>query len=229
MKQHFLLAEDDENLGSLLATFLNSKGFQTKWVKNGEEAITYYRSFHNALDFIILDVMMPEKDGFSVAKEIRLTDKKTPILFLTAKSMKDDKLKGFEVGADDYLTKPFAMEELIARINAILRRIGDSASSKEDRISIGSLQFDTNKSILYTSNGEKKLTTKENALLALLARNINEVLDRQATLRAIWGDDNYFNGRSMDVYIAKLRKLLSEDPAIEIMNIHGIGFKLIVK
>jgi two-component system OmpR family response regulator len=229
MKQHFLLAEDDENLGSLLATFLNSKGFQTKWVKNGEEAITYYRSFHNALDFIILDVMMPEKDGFSVAKEIRLTDKKTPILFLTAKSMKDDKLKGFEVGADDYLTKPFAMEELIARIHAILRRIGDSASSKEDRISIGSLQFDTNKSILYTSNGEKKLTTKENALLALLARNINEVLDRQATLRAIWGDDNYFNGRSMDVYIAKLRKLLSEDPAIEIMNIHGIGFKLIVK
>ena len=229
MKQHFLLAEDDENLGSLLATFLNSKGFQTKWVKNGEEAITYYRSFHNALDFIILDVMMPEKDGFSVAKEIRLTDKKTPILFLTAKSMKDDKLKGFEVGADDYLTKPFAMEELIARIHAILRRIGDSASSKEDRISIGSLQFDTNKSIRYTSNGEKKLTTKENALLALLARNINEVLDRQATLRAIWGDDNYFNGRSMDVYIAKLRKLLSEDPAIEIMNIHGIGFKLIVK
>ena len=229
MKQHFLLAEDDENLGSLLATFLNSKGFQTKWVKNGEEAITYYRSFHNALDFIILDVMMPEKDGFSVAKEIRLTDKKTPILFLTAKSMKDDKLKGFEVGADDYLTKPFAMEELIARIHAILRRIGDSASSKEDRISIGSLQFDTNKSILYTSNGEKKLTTKENALLALLVRNINEVLDRQATLRAIWGDDNYFNGRSMDVYIAKLRKLLSEDPAIEIMNIHGIGFKLIVK
>jgi DNA-binding response OmpR family regulator len=229
MKQHFLLAEDDENLGSLLATFLNSKGFQTKWVKNGEEAITYYRSFHNAIDFIILDVMMPEKDGFSVAKEIRLTDKKTPILFLTAKSMKDDKLKGFEVGADDYLTKPFAMEELIARIHAILRRIGDSPSSKEDRISIGSLQFDTNKSILYTSNGEKKLTTKENALLALLARNINEVLDRQATLRAIWGDDNYFNGRSMDVYIAKLRKLLSEDPAIEIMNIHGIGFKLIVK
>ena len=229
MKQHILLAEDDENLGSLLTTFLNSMGFQTKWVKNGEEAIAYYRSFHNSLNFIILDVMMPEKDGFSVAKEIRLTDKKTPILFLTAKSMKDDKLKGFEVGADDYLTKPFAMEELIARIQAILRRIGDNTLSKEDRISIGTLQFDTNKSILYTSSGEKKLTTKENALLALLARNINEVLDRQATLRAIWGDDNYFNGRSMDVYIAKLRKLLSEDPAIEIMNIHGIGFKLIVK
>jgi DNA-binding response OmpR family regulator len=229
MKQHFLLAEDDENLGSLLSTYLNSKGFQTKWVKNGEEAISYYHSFNNAIDFIILDVMMPEKDGFSVAKEIRLTDKKTPILFLTAKSMKDDKLKGFELGADDYLTKPFAMEELIARIQAIMRRTGDNSLVKDEKLSIGSLDFDPNKSILYTKDGEKKLTTKENALLTLLVRNINEVLDRQATLRAIWGDDNYFNGRSMDVYIAKLRKLLSEDPNIEIMNIHGIGFKLIIK
>ena len=229
MKQHFLLAEDDENLGALLSTYLNSKGFQTKWVKTGEEAISYYHSFNNAIDFIILDVMMPDKDGFSVAKEIRLTDKKTPILFLTAKSMKDDKLKGFEVGADDYLTKPFAMEELIARIHAIMRRTGDSSLVKDERLSIGSLDFDPNKSILYTKEGEKKLTTKENALLTLLVRNINEVLDRQATLRAIWGDDNYFNGRSMDVYIAKLRKLLSEDPNIEIMNIHGIGFKLIIK
>jgi len=229
MKQHFLLAEDDENLGALLSTYLNSKGFQIKWVKNGEEAISYYHSFNNAIDFIILDVMMPDKDGFSVAKEIRLTDKKTPILFLTAKSMKDDKLKGFEVGADDYLTKPFAMEELIARIQAIMRRTGDSSLVKDEKLSIGTLDFDPNKSILYSKDGEKKLTTKENALLTLLVRNINEVLDRQATLRAIWGDDNYFNGRSMDVYIAKLRKLLSEDPNIEIMNIHGIGFKLIIK
>ena len=229
MKQHFLLAEDDENLGALLSTYLNSKGFQIKWVKNGEEAISYYHSFNNAIDFIILDVMMPDKDGFSVAKEIRLTDKKTPILFLTAKSMKDDKLKGFEVGADDYLTKTFAMEELIARIQAIMRRTGDSSLVKDEKLSIGTLDFDPNKSILYSKDGEKKLTTKENALLTLLVRNINEVLDRQATLRAIWGDDNYFNGRSMDVYIAKLRKLLSEDPNIEIMNIHGIGFKLIIK
>jgi len=229
MKQHFLLAEDDENLGALLSTYLNSKGFQTKWVKNGEEAISYFHTFNNAIDFIILDVMMPDKDGFSVAKEIRLTDKKTPILFLTAKSMKDDKLKGFEVGADDYLTKPFAMEELIARIQAIMRRTGDSSLVKDEKLSIGTLDFDPNKSILYSKDGEKKLTTKENALLTLLVRNINEVLDRQATLRAIWGDDNYFNGRSMDVYIAKLRKLLSEDPNIEIMNIHGIGLKLIIK
>jgi len=191
--------------------------------------LDYYRAFVNKVDFIILDVMMPEKDGFAVAKEIRLTDKKMPILFLTAKSMKEDKLKGFDVGADDYLTKPFAMEELIARIQAIFRRVGDASIIKEERMAIGSLQFDSNKSILYTNSGEKKLTTKENALLSLLVKNINDVLDRQATLRAIWGDDNYFNGRSMDVYIAKLRKLLSEDPTIEIMNIHGIGFKLIVK
>lgn len=229
MKQHILLAEDDENLGSLLATFLNSKGYQTKWVKNGKEALDFYLAFANTIDFIILDVMMPEKDGFAVAKEIRLTDKKIPILFLTAKSMKEDKLKGFDVGADDYLTKPFAMEELIARIQAIFRRVGDASIIKEERMAIGSLQFDSNKSILYTNSGEKKLTTKENALLSLLVKNINDVLDRQATLRAIWGDDNYFNGRSMDVYIAKLRKLLSEDPSIEIMNIHGIGFKLIIK
>ena len=222
-----LLAEDDPNLGLLLSEFLKKKGYEVSWSQDGDQALNFF--VKGSFDLCILDVMMPEKDGFSVAKEIRLTDKKTPILFLTAKSMKDDKLKGFEVGADDYLTKPFAMEELIARIQAILRRIGDNTTSKEERISIGSLQFDTNKSVLYTSNGEKKLTTKENALLALLTRNINEVLDRQATLRAIWGDDNYFNGRSMDVYIAKLRKLLSEDPAIEIMNIHGIGFKLIVK
>jgi two-component system, OmpR family, response regulator len=121
------------------------------------------------------------------------------------------------------------MEELIARIQAIIRRVGDASSAKTEKLSIGALAFDPHKSILYSSTGEKKLTTKENALLTLLARNVNEVLDRQATLRAVWGDDNYFNGRSMDVYIAKLRKLLSEDPAIEIMNIHGIGFKLIVK
>ena len=229
MKQHFLLAEDDENLGSLLTTFLNSKGYQTKWVKNGEEAISYYRSFHNALDFIILDVMMPDKDGFSVAKEIRLTDKKTPILFLTAKSMKDDKLKGFEVGADDYLTKPFAMEELIARIQAIMRRTGDNSLVKDEKLTIGSLDFDPNKSILYSKDGEKKLTTKENALLKLLCKNINGVLERNHALNAVWGDDNYFNGRSMDVYIAKLRKLLKEDSNIEIMNVHGIGFKLLVK
>ena len=227
MKQHILLAEDDENLGSLLTTFINSKGFQTKLTKNGKEALEYYRAFKEKIDFIILDIMMPEKDGYAVAKEIRLIDRQTPILFLTAKGLKEDKLKGFDVGADDYLTKPFSMDELLARIHAILRRSGVKSKEEDGTIKIGAIEFNPNKSILYLKSGEKRLTTKENALLSLLAKNVNEVLDRQATLRAIWGDDNYFNGRSMDVYIAKLRKFLKEDSSIEIVNIHGNGFRLV--
>ncbi|NBV08289.1 MAG: DNA-binding response regulator [Flavobacteriia bacterium] len=226
--KRILLAEDDENLGNLLQSYLNSKGFLTTLAKTGNAALRHYHEASTNFDFIILDVMMPEKDGFSVAKEIRMTDKHIPLLFLTAKSMKEDKLLGFEVGADDYLTKPFSMEELLARINAISRRI-TSPESIHEQLLIGILAYEPSKSSLILKAGPKKLTTKENALLLMLVKNKNEVLDRQATLRAIWGDDNYFNGRSMDVYIAKLRKLLSEDPSIEILNIHGIGFKLIVK
>ena len=226
--KRILLAEDDENLGNLLQSYLNSKGFLTTLAKTGNAALRHYHEALTNFDLIILDVMMPEKDGFSVAKEIRMTDKHIPLLFLTAKSMKEDKLLGFEVGADDYLTKPFSMEELLARINAISRRI-TSPESIHEQLLIGILPYEPSKSSLILKAGPKKLTTKENALLLMLVKNKNEVLDRQATLRAIWGDDNYFNGRSMDVYIAKLRKLLSEDPSIEILNIHGIGFKLIVK
>jgi DNA-binding response OmpR family regulator len=173
--------------------------------------------------------MMPEMDGFTLAKEIRQIDKLVPILFLTAKSLKEDKLQGFEIGADDYLTKPFSMEELIARINAIMKRISPEVKDVKGQIFIGKIPYEPELSILKLVEGDKKLTTKENQLLNLLIKNKNEILDRQATLRAIWGDDNYFNGRSMDVYIAKLRKLLKEDPNIEIMNIHGVGFKLLVK
>ena len=172
---------------------------------------------------------MPEMDGFTLAKEIREIDKATPILFLTAKSLKEDKLQGFEMGADDYLTKPFSMEELLARINAILKRTKANKKDINESLYIGKIKYAPELSVLYLVDGNKKLTTKENHLLSLLAKNQGEILDRQATLRAIWGDDNYFNGRSMDVYIAKLRKLLKEDPSIEIMNIHGVGFKLIVK
>ena len=164
-----------------------------------------------------------------VAKEIREIDKKTPIIFLTAKAMQEDKLTGFSLGADDYITKPFSMEELIARIHAISRRSGTLEKDINKSLQIGSLRYEPELSTLHLSTGPKKLTTKENHLLHLLIQNKNEILDRQATLRAIWGDDNYFNGRSMDVYIAKLRKLLKEDNRIEIMNIHGLGFKLIIK
>ncbi|MFN6014602.1 MAG: response regulator transcription factor, partial [Flavobacteriales bacterium] len=180
-------------------------------------------------DFCILDVMMPEMDGFTLAKEIREIDRKVPILFLTAKSMKEDKLTGFSIGADDYLTKPFSMEELTARINAILRRVETVGDGEGTELFVGKIKYEPELRLLHLSEGTKKLTTKENQLLELLVKNENEILDRQATLRAIWGDDNYFNGRSMDVYIAKLRKLLKEDPAIEIMNVHGKGFKFVVK
>lgn len=226
-KLNLLLAEDDANLGMLLNNFLKSKGFNVDLAVDGQQAL---EKFNNGkYDFCIFDVMMPKMDGFSLAKEIRELDKVTPILFLTAKSMKDDKLQGFEIGADDYLTKPFEMEELLARINAILRRVEPVTTEENGSYTIGSIAYEPELRMLHLKEEPKKLTTKENQLLKLLVKNKNNILDRQATLRAIWGDDNYFNGRSMDVYIAKLRKMLKEDENIEIMNVHGKGFKLIIK
>lgn len=226
-KLNILLAEDDENLGDLLNKYLQSKNFNVDLARNGK--IAFEKFIAGQYDFCILDVMMPEMDGFTLAKEIRETDKQIPILFLTAKSMKDDKLMGFQVGADDYLTKPFSMEELLARITAIIRRVGENVEKGKNEFSIGAIKYEPELRVLHLTDGDRKLTTKENQLLQLLVKNENEILDRQATLRAIWGDDNYFNGRSMDVYIAKLRKLLKEDENIEIMNVHGKGFKLVVK
>lgn len=226
-KLNLLLAEDDENLGQLLHTYLKSKGFNVELAVDGKAALDSFNQ--GSYDFCIFDVMMPKLDGFSLAKEVRELDKKIPILFLTAKSMKADKLEGFAIGADDYLAKPFEMEELLARINAILRRTDTSENEDGSDVMIGKIKYEPELRLLHTSGEVKKLTTKENQLLQLLSKNMNEILDRQATLRAVWGDDNYFNGRSMDVYIAKLRKLLKEDENIEIMNVHGKGFKLIVK
>lgn len=228
-KLNILLAEDDENLGHLLHTYLKNKGFDADLARDGKRAFEKFTSTTANYDFCIFDVMMPEMDGFTLAKEIREIDKKIPILFLTAKSMKEDKLEGFAIGADDYLTKPFSMEELLARINAILRRTDSPNSDDDADTMVGKIKYQPEMRLLHLTDGVKKLTTKENQLLQLLVKNEGEILDRQATLRAIWGDDNYFNGRSMDVYIAKLRKLLKEDPAIEIMNVHGKGFKFLVK
>lgn len=225
---NILLAEDDINLGQLLQTFLKSKGFSVSLAQNGK--IAFEKFNQSKFDFCIFDVMMPEMDGFTLATEIREIDKHIPILFLTAKSMKEDKLQGFSLGADDYLTKPFAMEELLARITAILRRTETTVESgNPGEVFVGKLKYEPEFRLIHLKEGVKKLTTKENQLLQLLVKNQSEILDRNATLRAIWGDDNYFNGRSMDVYIAKLRKTLKEDPNIEIMNVHGKGFKLIVK
>lgn len=220
-----LLAEDDRNLGTLLETFLKAKGFEVDLARDGKQALEKFNE--GTYQFLILDVMMPELDGFSVAKEIREVDSHIPILFLTAKSMKEDKLEGFAAGADDYLTKPFSMEELLARVEAILRRSHVTNLPLDDNFSIGTFNFDAQTRILTRDGQEQKLTTKEGQLLKLLAKNKNNILNRDAALRAIWGDDNYFNGRSMDVYIAKLRKMLKDDENIQIINIHGTGFKLI--
>jgi len=226
VKYSLLLAEDDENLGKLLNTFLIAKGYNSELVDTGRKAVE--RAAKTAYDFIILDVMMPEMDGFEAAEEIRSWNKDVPILFLTAKSLKEDKLRGFNIGADDYLTKPFSMEELLARIQAILKRtIG--VSSDEVRIEkIGGCTFDLHTRILTIKGNQSQLTTKEAQLLNMLIKSKDDHLDRQVALRAVWGDDNYFNGRSMDVYITKLRKLLKEDEKIQILNVHGKGFKLVV-
>jgi two-component system, OmpR family, response regulator len=222
-----LLCEDDPNLGTLLREFLNSKGFETDLAVDGMEGSKMYK--RNTYDFLVLDVMMPVKDGFTLAEEIRQEDKRTPIIFLTAKSMKEDTLEGFRVGGDDYLTKPFSMEELLVRINAILRRASALPTEGSDvqQYSLGRYQFDYNKQQLVLESKNIKLTTKENELLFLLCKNKNGIMERNFALKAIWGDDNYFNGRSMDVYIAKLRKHLKDDPSVEIINVHGRGFKLL--
>jgi len=227
--KNILLAEDDENLGKLLISYLQAKGFHVELAKNGKIAYELFNNTKLKFDLLVLDVMMPEMDGLTLGSEIRLLDKSIPFLFLSAKSMKEDKLKGFGVGADDYITKPFSMEELLARINAILKRTASNEKNIQEKIHVGKIQYEPELSVLHLNEGPKKLTTKENMLLKLLVQNQNDLLDRQAALRAVWGDDNYFNGRSMDVYIAKLRKLLKEDENIEIMNVHGIGFKLLVK
>jgi DNA-binding response OmpR family regulator len=222
-----LLAEDDKNLGNVLKSYLEVKGFETNLCINGQEAFNAFEK--GGYGFCIVDVMMPVKDGFTLVKEIREKDKHIPVLFLTAKSMQEDKMKGFQVGGDDYLTKPFSMEELLVRMQAILRRVNERAGNeiRNNIYQIGKYQFDFNRQILRISDKEQKLTSKEAALLRLLAINLNQVLDRSYALKEIWNDDSYFNARSMDVYITKLRKFLKLDPTVELINVHGIGFKLV--
>ena len=227
-KVKILLAEDDENLGLLLKEYLIAKGFDTDLYPDGEMA--YHGFMKNQYNVCLLDVMMPKKDGFTLAKDIRMVNPDIPIVFLTAKNLKEDVIEGFRIGADDYMTKPFSMEELIFRIEAILRRISSDSLSGEpqSKFKIGMFTFDAQKQALSNGDKEVKLTTKESELLRLLAQNANKVLERNYALKAIWVDDNYFNARSMDVYITKLRKHLKPDPKLEIINIHGRGYKLIM-
>ncbi len=226
-KVKILLAEDDENLGLLLKEYLIAKGYETDLYHDGETA--YHGFMRNHYNVCLLDVMMPKKDGFTLAKDIRLINAEIPVVFLTAKNMKEDVLEGFKIGADDYMTKPFSMEELIFRIEAILRRVSTEVQATDQNIyKIGIYNFDVRKQILSHENEEVKLTTKESDLLRLLVSNANKILERNYALKAIWIDDNYFNARSMDVYITKLRKHLKDDPSVEIINVHGKGYKLIM-
>ena len=220
-----LLCEDDENLGVLLREYLQAKGFEPELCTDGEAG---YNAFTNGkFDICILDVMMPKKDGFTLAREIRQIKPQTPIIFLTAKAFKDDILEGFKLGADDYMTKPFSMEELVFRMEAVLRRVRGQKTKESTFYRLGQYTFDTQKQLLSHAGEQVKLTTKENELLSLLCAHRNEVLQRDFALKTIWVDDNYFNARSMDVYITKLRKHLKDDEQIEIINIHGKGYKLI--
>jgi DNA-binding response OmpR family regulator len=226
-----LLVEDDPNLGLLLQEYLNDKGYKTTLAIDGQAG---WEAFvENVYDFCIFDVMMPKKDGFSLAKEVRMSGRDVPILFLTAKAMKEDTIQGFKVGADDYLTKPFDREELVLRMEAVLRRYRSAGSfpapnSAEARFEIGAFTFDYNKQQLLINGQSTRLTSKESGLLKLFCENLNQPISRSFALKMIWGDDSYFNARSMDVYVTKLRKHLREDPSIQIMNLHGEGFKLLV-
>ena len=224
-KLKILLCEDDENLGMLLREYLQAKEYDVELCPDGEAG---YRAFlKTKFDLCVLDVMMPKKDGFTLAGDIRAASPDVPIIFLTAKQLKEDILEGFKLGADDYITKPFSMEELVMRIEAILRRVKGKKNKESSLYKIGEFTFDTQKQMLTIGDKQTKLTTKENELLALLCSHANEILQRDFALKTIWIDDNYFNARSMDVYITKLRKHQKEDPQIEIINIHGKGYKLI--
>ncbi|MET3125433.1 DNA-binding response OmpR family regulator [Arcicella rosea] len=223
-----LLAEDDPNLGTLLQEYLTIKGYETILAKDGDDALTKF--VQQDYDLCIFDVMMPKKDGFTLAKEVRMSDKDTPIIFLTAKAMKEDTLQGFKLGADDYMTKPFSMEELLARLQAVLRR-SQKVELQNEKISnfiIRGFAFDAEKQLLERNGESQKLTAKESALLKLLCENMGKPVSRSFALKMVWGDDTYFNARSMDVYITKLRKFLKEEPEIQILNLHGEGFKLMV-
>jgi len=223
-----LLAEDDANLGLLLKEYLVVKGYNTTLCVDGDKA--YDEFLKKPYDICLFDVMMPFRDGFTLARDVRLINSQMPIIFLTAKSMKEDVLEGFKIGADDYMTKPFSMEELLLRIEAVLRRTkGSPIEIEKEVFELGRFTFDSKKQ--YLNDGEKtvKLTTKESELLKLLCNNANKVLERNLALKTVWSDDNYFNARSMDVYITKLRKHLKPEPKIEIINIHGRGYKLILE
>jgi len=222
-----LLVEDDPNLGTMLKEFLETENFEVSLGTDGKEGLDLYQ--HQVFDICVLDVMIPKMDGFTLAKLIRQRNTSIPIIFLTAKSLKEDKIKGFQIGADDYLTKPFSMEECLA---AVLKRtmVNQEEDDAGKIYEIGDFKFDFTTQLLEIADEKQRLTTKEAQLLRLLClcRNLNKVTEREIALKRIWGNDDYFTARSMDVFITKLRKYLKKDPTVEILNVHGTGFKLTV-
>ncbi|MBS1622985.1 MAG: response regulator transcription factor [Bacteroidetes bacterium] len=228
IKRRILLVEDDNNLGNLLQDSLELKNYDVTLKRNGDDGWNEFKS--GKFDMCILDVMMPKKDGFTLAKEIRRTNSQVPIIFLTAKVLKEDTIEGLKIGADDYLTKPFSMEELTLRMDNIFKRVPKAEVSEQNEFQIGRYVFNNASRTLSLDGGAPlKLTTKESELLKMLAVHLDRLLERDIALNTVWGTDSYFAGRSMDVYIAKLRKYLKEDPNVEILNVHGTGFKLLVK
>ncbi|MHA4893524.1 response regulator transcription factor [Pedobacter sp. PWIIR3] len=229
--KRILLVEDDPNLGLLLQDYLQLKGkFDVVLCVDGDEGLRAFTK--QDFDLCILDVMMPKKDGFTLGKEIRKINEHVPIIFATAKAMMEDKASAYDLGGDDYITKPFRIEELLLRINALLKRVqvkeGLDTSASQTNFQIGEYEFDYTTQLVHFRGQQQKLSTKEAELLKLLCLKKNAVLTREEALLSIWHDDNYFNGRSMDVFLSKLRKYLREDPKVEILNVHGKGYKLLV-
>ncbi len=222
-RHKILLAEDDLNLGILLVDYLETEGFEVKLCKDGELALKAFRG--NRFDLCLLDIMMPKMDGFSLVKEFRKTDDKIPVIFITAKSLKEDKIKGYGLGADDYITKPFDEEELLWKIKAVIRRISDNKIENKTEINlIGNFQFDYSNQSLSIGGKMKRITEKESEILNYLSKHRNILIKREELLKELWGENDYFLGRSLDVFISKIRKYLSEDPVLSIENVFGVGF-----
>lgn len=225
-KAKLLVVEDDPNLGDILNEYLTMKGYSPLLCRDGEEGWAKFKK--GAFDLVILDIMMPKKDGFTLGREIKKVEEDLPIIYLTAKNLKDDVIEGLKIGADDYITKPFSMEELLLRINAILKRTlktEGAAALKSYQFGDFTLHYD--QQVLEGPKGKNKLTSKENELIGLFASELNKNVSRSQALKQIWGDDSYFNARSMDVYLSKIRKLLKDDPKVQIITLHGEGFKMV--
>jgi len=222
-----LLVEDDQSLGFLMTDFLASKGFEVTLCKDG---LSGWKTFNTQLfQFAILDVMLPEMDGFTLAKKIREKHSDIPVIFVTARTMKEDKIKGFNLGVDDYITKPFDEDELLCRIQAILNRIDNKQGGKAEKIQFGRFQYEYHNQCLCLNNECRRLTARENEVIYLLIQNIGKIVKREIILKSIWGTNDYFSGRSLDVYISKLRKYLQDDPSVSIENIPKVGFLFQVK